>query len=87
MTDPIDINACFDDYFSTLYSSRAHYTLGELCEFLDGVSLPVLSASARESLDAPITLEDFQQALGSLQLGKTPNSSGFGQLDQDVSTT
>lgn len=71
VTDPIDINACFADFSSTLYSSRV------CCTFGDGVSPPILSALARERLDALIMLEEVQQAQGSLQSGKIPEEDGF----------
>lgn len=45
--------------------------------YLDKETFPVLAPSARERLDGPITLEEAQQALGSLQSGKTPGMVGF----------
>lgn len=77
VVDPIDLNACFADFYSKLYSSRARYSSEELSGFLNEVSFPTLTPVARENLDSPITLEEVQQVLGSLQSGKTPGMMGF----------
>lgn len=66
VTDPVNINVCFTEFYAALYSSRAHYSPEELKNFLDEVTFPVLTEAARESLDATITLAEVQQALGSM---------------------
>lgn len=77
VTDPVNINLCFADFYAALYSSRAQYSFVELFDFLDGVTLLVLTTAARDSLEAPITLGEVQQALGSMQTGKIPGVDGL----------
>lgn len=76
-TDPVDINTCFMEFYSNLYSSRAEYSVEELSGFLDEVEFPTLTTEDRQLLDSPITIEEVQLALGSLQPGKTPGMDGF----------
>lgn len=46
----------------------------ELDGYLDGIDFLGLTEEAKECLDSPITLKEVQQALGSLQVGKTPGA-------------
>lgn len=70
VSDPAKINACFAEYYSSLYSSRAQYSAKELSDFLDEITLPTLTAAAREGLEAPITLEEVQRALSPFTNGE-----------------
>lgn len=45
--DPAGINACFASYYSKLCSSRTRYSQEEPHNFLDQVTFPVLTPSAK----------------------------------------
>lgn len=75
--DPTAINARFASYYEELYSSRARYSLEELTSFLDRITFPTLADDAHEQLDSTITLEEVQQAVGDMQVGKAPGVDGI----------
>lgn len=77
VSDPAEINACFSSYSWDLYSSRSRNTSAELQAFLDGVQLPTLTAETRQGLDALLTLKELQQAIHSIQAGKSPGEDGL----------
>lgn len=74
---PDFINQRFMQFIQELYESRVAYSTTELAAFLDLVKLPVLGETDRERLEADITLEEIQVAIGSLQAGKTSGSDGL----------
>lgn len=77
ISDPGGINACFAAFYRDLYSSRARYSTAELQAFLEEVQLPILTEETRRSLDTPLTLKELQQAIGSMQAGKSPGDDGL----------
>lgn len=70
LTASDQINACFLQFFQDLYSSRADFSPSNLNAFLDPISFPTLAAEDSERLDADITLEEVQLAMGQLKNGK-----------------
>lgn len=77
LTDPMQINAWFASHYQEQYSSRVLYTEGEMHEYLAQVDLPCLTDSSRERLDSPLTLNEIQSAVKSLQGGNTPGMDGY----------
>lgn len=77
MTDPVAIYGCFVRFYQRLYSSRADYTEVDLCSHLAGIKFPTLPLDLQTELDAPITVEEVQQAIYFPQCGKTPGSDGL----------
>lgn len=71
------ISEGFTAYYSDLYSSRVDYSMEDLHIYLSDVDFPVLTDTYRDQLDSPITLEEVQRAISSLQAGKTPGPDGF----------
>lgn len=74
---PEDISARFLEFYRALYSSRATYHTSELLHYLDNIPLPSLEARKCEELDRDISLEEVQEALGSMQSGKAPGPDGI----------
>lgn len=68
----MQINARFAEYYETLYTSRADFTPNTLKLFLDQIDFPMLSEADCTRLNGPITLEEIQIAVASLQSAKTP---------------
>lgn len=54
-----------------------NYSDSDLSSFLDIVSFTVLTLAAREALEADITLEEVQAAVGGLKGGKTPGGMAY----------
>lgn len=53
------------------------YSDSDLTSFLDPLSFPVLAMEDRERLEADVTLEEVQLAMGSLQGRKAPGADGL----------
>lgn len=76
LTDSAAINESFASYYSGPYTSRVNYIIDDLRTYLCAVDFPVLTFTYRDRLDSPITLEEVQRAISSLQLGKTHGPNG-----------
>lgn len=77
LTRQADIDERFLEFYRDLYSSRVSYTKSDLLRYLDCIQLPALGVDKSEQLDADISLEEVQVALGSMQSGKTPGPDGI----------
>lgn len=62
---------------TNFYTSRAQFSPSELQDYLDHIPFPMLSDSHRSQLDAGITIEEVQAAIGGLQTGKTQGADGL----------
>lgn len=74
---PKSVNLQFLSCYRSLYSTRVVYTVDELGSYLDLIDFTRLDSDPREELEGDITLEELQEALGQLQLGKTPGIDGI----------
>lgn len=74
---PQTINDRFKAYYTELYRSQASANATDTENFLDGLTLPQVSAGDRDMLDAHITTEEIIQAIKSMQNRKTPGPDGF----------
>lgn len=77
LTDPEQINTRFASYYQQLYTSRAHYSMDQLDQYLTRLDFPNLNNDARRRLGIPITLEEIKRALTSMPAGKTPGVDGL----------
>lgn len=64
-------------FYKDLYAARDDYTDDELEAYLAGIDLPSLSEEARQSLEAPLTLEELQHAACSFPKCKAPGEDGI----------
>lgn len=64
-------------FYSTLYSTRAHYTIVELDDYLQDISLPKLLDSQISLLDAPLTTDEIGDTIQFFARNKTPGLNGF----------
>lgn len=64
------INDCFVTYYKHLYTSKMMRSEGEV--YLDKIDLPCLTTSYRDKLGSPITLEEIQLVVKTMQTGKSP---------------
>ncbi len=72
LTNPKDINACFKEFYSELYTSSNETTHNHLMFFLDSLETPELSDTAWDELNSNFTLEEIVSAIKSFPAGKAP---------------
>ncbi len=74
-TNPVTIN----DIFKGFYTNKAETDFDELIcsQYLDKLELPRISQIDKESLEAPLSLEELHVSLKSLQKGKLPGLDGL----------
>ena len=77
LTDPIEINDRFKEFYSKLYSSKRDATHSDLANFFDSLETPKLSDAAREDIDSDFTLEEIISAIKSFPSGKACGPDGF----------
>lgn len=66
------INACVAAYYQDLYASEATHSEEAVAVYLEDIDLSSLTDTYRDKMDSPITLEELQLAVKSLQWKKTP---------------
>ncbi|KAJ1173261.1 hypothetical protein NDU88_005098 [Pleurodeles waltl] len=71
------INDAFREYYTQLYTTRTSCTSQQLRSFLADSSLPQLTHTDRETLEAPITLGELNKALEQLPRNKAPGADGL----------
>uniref|UniRef100_A0A8C1LC25 Reverse transcriptase domain-containing protein n=1 Tax=Cyprinus carpio TaxID=7962 RepID=A0A8C1LC25_CYPCA len=77
MTDPKDINISFHSFYSNLYTSSAVGDPDSFTSFLSNLDLPRLSDSDSDYLAEPITLQELESAIRSMNKGKSPGLDGI----------
>ena len=77
VTDPVEINNNFAQYYTNLYKSEAPSDKYVMNTFLDNFGFPVIDDTTRNSLDIPLRLEEVTATLKLMQNGKAPGPDGF----------
>ena len=78
VTDPIEINECFLDFYKDLYTTKITSSVSQITDFLNSLNLPKLSDTAQNALNADIMLEEVTAAIRSFPNGKAAGPDGFG---------
>lgn len=76
-TNPLDINKCFEDFYTNLYKSESRGDTSLFNSFYEGLDIPQISSEFKALLDQPISCEEVSHAILSLQNGKAPGPDGF----------
>lgn len=76
LTDPQQIATSFASYFATLYASR-ETSADIVYKYIDDLPPRSLSDTVRDDLDAPLSIDEIQTALVSMNSGKAPGTNGF----------
>lgn len=76
-SDPIEINKIFCSFYSNLYSSQCPADVWDGDNPLDGIAFPKMDGDLSRELGNPISVREVQEAIMSLQNGKTPGPDGF----------
>ena len=78
ITTSIDgIQTAFENYYTSLYSQKEHSNETTILEFLNSLDLPVLGKEMNDKLVSPITVEEIEKAITSLNANKSPGTDGF----------
>lgn len=72
VTDTVEINDVFRGFYQQLYTSQCTTDHDDIDNFLSQVHLPTLSEEKQKEIGGNITLEEVQQAIKRLSLGKSP---------------
>lgn len=66
ITHPAEICEQFKCYYTSLYASKLNKSSADISNFLDGVSLFILSSEDSVELDSPISDDEIQGAIGGM---------------------
>ncbi len=76
-TNPVAINDIFKGFYTNLYKAETDFDEPICKQYLDKWELPRISQIDKESLEAPLSLEELHVSLKSLQKGKSPGLDGL----------
>lgn len=76
-SNPIEINKIFHSFYSDLYASQCSPDVWEEDNPLDKITFPKVNEDLCRVLGRPISVTEVQEAIMSLQNGKTPGPDGF----------
>ncbi len=76
-TNPVTINDIFKGFYTNLYKAETDFDEPICKQYLDKLELPRISQIDKESLEAPLSLEELHVSLKSLQKGKSPGLDGL----------
>jgi len=65
LTKPKEINACFQELYKYLFTSKCNAPDSDITDFLDTIDIPKLSEAAREELDKRFPLDEILKAIKS----------------------
>ncbi len=76
-TNPVAINDIFKGFYTNLYKAETDFDEPICKQYLDKLELPQISQMDKESLEAPLSMEELHVSLKSLQKGKSPDLDGL----------
>ncbi len=79
--NPVAINDIFKGFYTNLYKAETDFDEPICKQYLDKLELPRISQIDKESLEAPLSLEELHVSLKSLQKGKSPGLDGLPPLN------
>ncbi len=71
------INDIIKGFYTNLYKAETDFDEPICKQYLDKLELPRISQTDKESLEAPLSLEELHVSLKSLQKGKSPGLDGL----------
>lgn len=76
-TDPLEINATFKSFYSSLYTADFPADNTRMNEFLQNLSTPVVDSDIAKQLDSPLSVEEVFNSIKAMQSHKAPGPDGF----------
>lgn len=77
VTDPVEINATYKSFYSSLYKSEFPVDTTKMNQFLANLENPTIDSDRAKELDAPLSLEELCFAITAMQSNKAPGPDGF----------
>lgn len=77
VSDPEEINLIFSKYYSDLYSSECNSKIWKGPNPFDQLIFPCVTDGSTDDLGRPVSIIEVQEAIHSLQNGKSPGPDGF----------
>ena len=75
--DHSEINLCFKNFYSKLYTSESLRNDSLLDSFFDNLNIPTIDERVAAGLEETFTTEELTRAINSMQTGKSPGPDGF----------
>ena len=77
-SDSLEINNAFKDFYISFYATKQTSTSLDFNNlFLNNLDIPSIGEVAADKLDLPITVEELNSAVRTLQSGKCPGPDGY----------
>ncbi len=77
VTEPAGINSLLLDYYTQLYTSENPPNNAANLDLLNSFEYPTIEVNIAKELGVPITEQEVQEAITSMQSGKSPVPDGF----------
>lgn len=75
--DHAEINLCFKDFYSKLYTSESLQDDSLFDSFFENLDIPTIDERVATGLEAKFTTDELIMAIDSMQTGKSPGPDGF----------
>ncbi len=76
-TEHLQINHCFYEFYSELYTSESHKDENLILSFFDKITLPSIDSETTAELETPFSVEEINASIMSMQNAKSPGPDGF----------
>ncbi len=77
LTNPVEINQRFREYYSQLYTSESSKDESLFDSFFNKLNLPTIDQESTLNLESPLSVDEIMRAIASMQNGKSPGPDGF----------
>ena len=77
ITDEIEINKQISFFYESLFKENLSFSERNLKQYLDNISIPLLSEEKKNSCEGEITEEEILKALKSMKNNKSPGNDGI----------
>lgn len=75
--DQQDINGEFEQFYTHLYSSESEGDPSLIDDFFSKLNIPTISKEDKAQLEEPLSLEELNNAIKSMQTSKAPGPDGY----------
>lgn len=76
-TEHSQINHCFYEFYSELYSSESHKDEKLFPSFFDKITIPSIDSETAAELETSFSVEEIKASVMPMQNGKSPGPDGF----------
>lgn len=76
-TDHAEINSCFQQFYSYLYTAESRQDESAMDSFLSYLSITTVDPKLVTELERDLSIQEVMMAIGGMQSGKSPGPDGF----------